>query len=60
VNQPLRVIAFQPLLTTVHSSQTSGISATPNASVTSTVATWFFTFRVPWPVDRAAGATALM
>ena len=29
VNQPLRVIACRPLLTTVHSSQISGTSAMP-------------------------------
>src|SRR5215470_7006033 len=59
VNQPEREIACHPLLITVHSSHTSGISATPNASVTSTVANWFLAFRTVWLVERA-GATALM
>src|SRR4051794_32087249 len=36
-----------PLLITVHSSQTSGISASPNAPVTSTVAALFLTLRAP-------------
>src|SRR3954452_16641295 len=38
---------FAPLLTTVHSSQTSGTSDAKNARVTRTVATWFLNFREP-------------
>jgi len=49
VNQPSRVSACQPLPITVHSSHTSGTSATPNESVTSTVAALFLTLRIPCP-----------
>ena len=55
VNQPLRVIAWRPLLITVQSNHTSGMSATPNAAVTSTVAKLFLTLRIrcPGATDRA-------
>src|SRR4051812_11150765 len=47
VHQAAWKTTFAPLLMTVHNSQTSGTSATQNASVTMAVATLFLNLREP-------------
>ena len=59
VNQPLRVIACKPLLSTVQSIHTSGISATPKDKVTRTVARLFFVVRSRWFCPEARDVTLM-
>src|SRR4051794_25358203 len=57
VHQSAWKMTLAPLLMTVHNSQKSGMSAAPNAAVTSTVARLFLTLRAPRALANVGDAT---